>query len=224
MAVHSQLAGDSTTPQSRARDENQNPARPITLRRATPTDAPSICQIGAHTFTTTFGHSLAPSDLQAYLDSSYSLEATTQDILDPNKDMLVATTPAAPSLSQSSNSSSSSSPDGETSGQDTTLGFALLTRGSTEPCLSSYAPATLIELQRLYVHPAHQGRGAGNLLARELESMARRQGYKYMWLGVWEENVKAQRVYERMGYTRVGEHAFAMGEEVQTDWVLVKEL
>ncbi|KAJ9603338.1 hypothetical protein H2200_012116 [Cladophialophora chaetospira] len=209
----------------------QSSHRPqITLRHATPADAPSISQIGIYTFTQTFGHSMSAHDLQAYLSSSYSLEATTKDILDLNKNMLVATLPAlsqpqaSPSSSPPSHHPPSHHPDESKDTEDVVVGFALLTRGTTEPCLSTYAQDTLIELQRLYVHPHHHGLGAGTLLARELESIARQQGFKYMWLGVWEENLKAQRVYEKLGYRRVGDHNFVMGDEVQTDWLLVKEL
>jgi len=45
-----------------------------------------------------------------------------------------------------------------------------------------------------------------------------------VWLGVWEENLKAQRAYERFGFGRAGEHDFVCGECVQTDWILMKRL
>jgi len=54
--------------------------------------------------------------------------------------------------------------------------------------------------------------------------MAREQGFEFMWLGVWEENVKAIRVYEKMGYKKVGEHGFAVGGIVQTDHIMAKQL
>ena len=40
----------------------------------------------------------------------------------------------------------------------------------------------------------------------------------------WEENFKAQKVYERMGFRKVGQHDFKMGNCVQTDWILTKRL
>ena len=200
-----------------------SPRPRITLRPATPQDAPSIATLGAHTWTATFGHSVSAADLQLYLDGAYSLDATRRDILDPNKDMIVATTTVVPPsglIDEGSGSGAGAADDGS----EEILGFALLARGTTDPCLSRYAPDTLIELQRIYIHPSHQSLGLGPLLAQELEARARRTGYKYIWLGVWEENVKAQRVYSRMGYVRVGEHGFTIGGEVQMDWIMVKEL
>lgn len=59
---------------------------------------------------------------------------------------------------------------------------------------------------------------------RHVEGVARGRGFSTCWLGVWEKNLKAQKVHERKGYKEVGDHEFVMGEERQTDWLLVKEL
>ena len=81
-----------------------------------------------------------------------------------------------------------------------------------------------MELQRLYVSRDAQGLGVGKTLMSSIETKAREMGYQYMWLGVWEGNFIAQRVYESMGFERVGEHEFRMGRCIQTDWIMVKEL
>lgn len=41
---------------------------------------------------------------------------------------------------------------------------------------------------------------------------------------VWEHNLKAQRFYMREGFEKVGSHEFVMGEERQTDWIMVRGL
>jgi RimJ/RimL family protein N-acetyltransferase len=41
---------------------------------------------------------------------------------------------------------------------------------------------------------------------------------------VWEENHKAQRVYEKLGYKIVGDHDFVIGGVIQTDHIMLKEL
>ena len=169
------------------------------IRSACPEDVTDVAQLGAHVFTITFGHSVPSHQLQAFLSESYSIAATANDLADPLKDMIVAT-----------------SPDG------VIVGFALLTRGSDEPCVAHLE--SIIELQRIYIHPLYHGNGLGKTLAHKLEDMAREQGFKYMWLGVWEENYKAQKVYEKLGYRIVGDHDFVIGEVVQTDQIMVKRL
>lgn len=71
---------------------------------------------------------------------------------------------------------------------------------------------------------AQQGRGVARELYARAEAVARERGFRTMWLGVWEENLRAQAVYERLGFKRVGAHDFKMGECVQTDFIYCKSL
>jgi diamine N-acetyltransferase len=81
-----------------------------------------------------------------------------------------------------------------------------------------------IELQRLYIHPLHQGIGAGALLMKASLAYARNLKFEWIWLGVWEENYRAQRFYEKFGFIRFGEHVFQMGDDPQIDWLLKLKL
>ena len=36
--------------------------------------------------------------------------------------------------------------------------------------------------------------------------------------------MNAQKVYKRQGFSKVGTHDFVCGEEVQTDWIMWKDL
>ena len=172
---------------------------PLTIRLATPPDAESIRHIGSTVFAATFGHSLSAEDLNAYLDEAYSLQSVVDDIANPAKTVVVACDL-----------------------KDEVLGFATLTEGTIEECIRD-VPAP-VELQRLYVDSKAHGRGVGGRLMRSVEGIAREKGFKTSWLGVWEFNYKAQKVYEKLGYVKAGDHDFVMGKEVQTDWILIKAL
>ncbi len=81
-----------------------------------------------------------------------------------------------------------------------------------------------IELQRLYVHPPHQGKQIGSLLMEQVMDYAKTLNKEWIWLGVWEHNLKAQKFYSKWGFERFGEHVFQMGDDPQIDWLLKKRL
>lgn len=184
------------------RDRPTLPTKAFTIRPATIDDAPSVAHLGATVFSSTFGFSIPTGDLSTYLDEAYSVSAIENDIHHPHKHILVACSTTTNKI----------------------LGFAQLTEHTSERCLADLPAASLVELQRLYVHGEFHGHGLGRALTSEIEALATRKGYQVMWLGVWEGNFYAQRVYEKMGFNRVGEHEFKMGRCIQTDWIMCKEL
>ncbi|KAI1765278.1 acyl-CoA N-acyltransferase [Hypoxylon sp. FL1150] len=165
------------------------------------TDAAAIALIGANTFTATFGFSVPPNDLADFLAATYSAEAVEAEILN----------------AQETNTSTFVARD--ESGE--ILGFVQLVRGLSDPCLTGDA-STHAELRRLYVNTSAHGRGIGSKLIAAVENKAKAEGFKTLWLTVWEENPNAQRLYERLGYVKVGSTDFATGECIQTDYVYAK--
>lgn len=180
------------------------------IRKATASDSKALAALGTEVFTATFAHSCTKEQLQAFLDEAYTPEAIAKDIADSSKDVLVAT--------EDDNDSSSSTP-GE---GGKLLGFMYLTRGSSEPCVDHLERP--VELQRLYIALGAHGKGLGKALSLAADARAREQGFKTIWLGVWEENHKAQAFYRKMGYERIGEHVFDVGGDLQTDEIWWKPL
>ena len=41
------------------------------------------------------------------------------------------------------------------------------------------------------------------------------------WLGVWDQNARAIRFYEKAGFADAGEISFQLGDDVQSDRLLV---
>lgn len=62
-----------------------------------------------------------------------------------------------------------------------------------------------VHLLNLTVAPALQGQGWGRTLLDALALWSRGQGAQWLWLEVRMSNVRAQRLYERNGFRRVGE-------------------
>ncbi len=81
-----------------------------------------------------------------------------------------------------------------------------------------------LELHRLYVTKGFQGKKVGARLMQQSIDYAREKNYEWLWLGVWEHNLKAQDFYHRWGFVRFSEHIFQMGSDAQTDWLLKLKL
>jgi ribosomal-protein-alanine N-acetyltransferase len=77
---------------------------------------------------------------------------------------------------------------------ETVLGYFVAMKGVDE-----------VHLLNITVAPAHQGQGWGRVMLDALAVWARGQGAQWLWLEVRASNLRAQRIYERHGYRRVGE-------------------
>jgi GNAT superfamily N-acetyltransferase len=100
------------------------------------------------------------------------------------------------------------------------IGFAQIRTGST----ADGVPAEAIELQRFYLDRLWHGSGlAGELMHQSIEC-ARQRHAPYIWLGVWERNPRAIAFYEKSGFKRVGCKTFLVGNDLQHDLVLLREL
>lgn len=86
----------------------------------------------------------------------------------------------------------------------------------------SHRPAS--ELSKCYVLPGHHGAGVAASLMVESLRTAGRHGAGGMWLGVNEENAKAQAFYAKHGFERVGTKQFQVGDQLENDYVLARAL
>ena len=81
-----------------------------------------------------------------------------------------------------------------------------------------------LEIERIYVKAEYQGKSIGQLLYNKAIEIAQQQNKSSVWLGVWEENPKAIRFYEKNGFVPFSKHVFNMGNEAQTDIMMRKTI
>lgn len=79
-----------------------------------------------------------------------------------------------------------------------------------------------LELQRLYVDSRWHGCGIAGKLMEEVVVYAADR--RWLWLGVWEKNLRAIRFYEKWDFQVFGTHGFMMGDELQTDLVMRRRM
>ena len=76
------------------------------------------------------------------------------------------------------------------------------------------------EVRQLYVLSKHHNLRLGSqLLSTALDWLAS-VGRKPLYVGVWSENLGAQRLYERHGFRKVGEYGFPVGKTVDHEFIL----
>jgi diamine N-acetyltransferase len=81
-----------------------------------------------------------------------------------------------------------------------------------------------IEVARVYVLREFHGSGAGQLLFNTAMKIAQENNCDYIWLGVWENNPRAIRFYEKNGFEITGNKKFILGDDVQNDFIMVRSI
>jgi len=89
---------------------------------------------------------------------------------------------------------------------------------------TSGAPHGDLEIARFYVDHPHHGRGVAQKLMDAVEENARALGARRIWLGVWENNLRAIAFYRKRGFEQCGAQPFLLGSDLQTDWVMNRTL
>lgn len=171
----------------------------VLIRYATPQDTAPLTTLSIQTLWEAFGppHNLS-ENVAAYVAEALTEERLRQELTDPNSTFLLAI-----------------GPDGAL------IGYAKLRK--TRP-VRQLRGQSAVEIQRLYVLASQIGTGLGRQLMEQCLAEARAQGYRTVWLGVWERNERAIGFYERMGFRRIGWHYFQFGTERQRDYWMSKEV
>ena len=169
----------------------------IELRKASEADAQVLSELGRATFIATFADDNRPEDIDAYVTETFSSEKQLKEIRDPNRFIEIAWVENQPA------------------------GFLHLLNGKVEPSIAGEKP---IEILRLYVDSRWHGKGVGAALMDRCFKIASDQGFKTLWLGVWERNFRAQAFYKKYDFSTVGSHMFRLGSDEQVDLLMAHSI
>lgn len=169
----------------------------ILFRRGVPADASRLADFGRRTFVETYGAHNTPEDLAAYLAATYGDRQQLRELEDDDSEHVIA----------------------EQGGD--VVGFALLREGAPPDGVDG---AHAIEIRRFYLAQVLHGSGVAAQLMSATVDAALRRGADTLWLGVWEENPRAIRFYQKQGFTTVGRLIFPLGSDGQTDLVMARSL
>ena len=160
-------------------------------------DIKKLQTIAKQTFTETFGSQNTAEDLAKFLNEEYDFNKLKSEVADPESFYYFCYF------------------------NDELAGYLKLNIGSAQT-ESDYPEA--LEIQRIYVLQKYQGQKIGLSMMQHAIEVAKKIKKSQVWLGVWEKNLKAQAFYRKSGFEKVGSHDFVLGDDIQTDYILVKEL
>lgn len=160
-------------------------------------DLKTVQLVARETFFETFAEANTEADMKKYLAENFSDAKLEAELGNSNSMFFLAF-------------------EGETP-----IGYLKLNSGNAQTELKDI---TSLEIERIYVKSAYHGKKVGQLLYEKALQEAQLQQKAYLWLGVWEENPKAIRFYEKNGFTVFGKHVFKFGEDEQTDILMKKML
>ena len=163
------------------------------IRKATPDDADAMSRITTDTFVETFGHLYPPEDLAYFLLNSYSPAA--------QREMLERESVAMWFLER----------------EGVPVGHACAGACGLPHPDANEADG---ELKRLYVLREAHNAGWGSKLFETALAWLEKDGPRTLWIGVWSENLGAQRFYARYGFHKVGEYEFPVGETRDREFIL----
>ncbi len=160
-------------------------------------DLSQLQTISRQTFFETFSANNTEENMAKYLAEELSLEKLTTELNNPNSAFYFAMLGS------------------------TVIGYLKLNFGQSQTELKD---DRAVEIERIYVLKAYHGKSVGQLLYNKAIQVARETNADYVWLGVWEENLRAINFYKKNGFVAFDKHIFRLGNDEQTDLMMKLEL
>lgn len=169
----------------------------IEIKAASQDDLSLLITMGRETFNAAFAEENTTDNMSAYLDKAFAREKMERELSDTSSQFYLAYEGSIP------------------------VGYAKV-RESDEVKGLIREPA--IELERIYVVSEYQGKKVGVALLEKCIEYGNKKGFHWIWLGVWERNLRAQKFYQDWGFEKFATHPFEMGTDLQTDWLMKKRI
>jgi len=168
----------------------------MTIRFVQESEITLLKDISIKTFVDAFGTQNKPSDMAMYIEESRNIDQVRLEFEDPNQLLYFV----------------------EDDDQQV-IGFMKINKGGKQ---TENYPIPNIELERIYLLEGNQGKGYGENMLAFFEELGNSLKVSMLWLGVWKENPRAVKFYQRHGFEIFGEHDYLLGTDLQRDFVLRK--
>lgn len=169
----------------------------ILIKQATNGDAELIVDMSRQTFYETFAPVNTKENMDKFMNEQFTKEALMKEVTDGDGVFFLAY-------------------DG-----DEAVGYVRMREGENR---MEFNNKLSVEIARLYAIQPAIGKGIGKVLMQHCIDRAVKLNKAIIWLGVWEKNERAIAFYEKWGFKKFAEHEFVLGNDVQTDWLMMREL
>ncbi len=169
----------------------------MNVKKVSLNDIAELQKIGRQTFFETFAESNTEENMTKYLEEGFSEEKLTNELNDENSAFYFAVS------------------------DDEVIGYLKLNFGYSQTELQDNKA---LEIERIYVLQSYHGKKVGQILYEKAMEVAEKKNVNYVWLGVWEENPRAIRFYQKNGFVEFDKHIFKLGDDEQTDIMMKKIL
>lgn len=167
----------------------------IRIIQANTEDCETLAPLAERMFTATFGHLYRPENLRAHLAQAYSASSFRACLAAGDTIILMKS-------------------------GDILMGYGQV--GQVALPAPPPVPPGAIEIHRVYIDSAHHGKGYGKQLMQHLLSLPHVAQAPILYLGVWEENRRAQALYKQFGFTQVGRYLYQVVDQFDQELILAR--
>ena len=161
--------------------------------RVKDTDVELLRQLAIQTFKEAFTEGNSETEMALYLEKSFSREQLLKELNTTSSEFYIVYSEGIP------------------------LAYLKVNFGNAQT--ESIDPDAL-EIERIYVIKTYYGKSVAQLLLNKAITIAQHNQKTFIWLGVWEHNLKAIQFYEKNGFNFFGKHSFFLGQDEQTDLLM----
>ncbi len=167
------------------------------VQKVTIENIQALQEISRFTFSETFSSTNTEEDMKKYLDESFSIEKITAELNNTNSEFYFAKK------------------------EEKIIGYLKLNFGDSQTELKDNKA---LEIERIYVLKEFHGQQVGQILYEKAIQRGIQKNVHYVWLGVWEKNLRAIHFYKKNGFIEFDKHIFNLGNDKQIDIMMKLEI
>ena len=153
----------------------------VIIVKATPTDVALLAELGSQTFIESHGHCASKEDVEAYMNTNYSLAACEQELNEQKNIYHFIYYNNKPA------------------------GYSKIILNSAAPAV---AATNITKLDRIYVLQKFYNMKLGLALLNFNIELSKNNNQSGMWLYTWIENERAVNFYKKAGFSIIGSYDF----------------